>query len=75
MSNNQGDINEVRSQKRCDPATTPVASGQTPRRRQTQGNADQERERAPRESEVNPPLTPPWRGSRGFEQLSKNIAP
>nr|WP_293160711.1 transposase [Okeania sp. SIO2C9] len=34
--------------KRCDPATTSVASGQTPRRRQTQGNADQERERAPR---------------------------
>ncbi|NET27376.1 hypothetical protein [Okeania sp. SIO1I7] len=26
-------------------------------------------------SEVNPPLTPPKRGSRGFEQLSKNISP
>ncbi|WP_375339973.1 RNA-guided endonuclease InsQ/TnpB family protein [Okeania sp. KiyG1] len=35
--------------KRCDPATTPVASGRTPRRRQSQGNADQERERRPRE--------------------------
>ncbi|NEQ73226.1 MAG: hypothetical protein F6K23_09140 [Okeania sp. SIO2C9] len=51
---------EVRSQKRCDPATTSVA-----------------RERAPRESEVNPPLAPPppRRGSRGLEQRSKNIAP
>ncbi len=36
-------------EKRCDPATTTGASGQTPRRRQSQGNADQERERAPRE--------------------------
>ncbi|MDY7003225.1 MAG: hypothetical protein SWX82_04475 [Cyanobacteriota bacterium] len=26
-------------------------------------------------SEVNPPLAPPRRGSRGFEQLSKNISP
>ncbi len=61
--------NEVRSQKRCDPASAQDASGQTPRRRQAQavrprdddsrkgmrtkrGNADQEREWAPRESEV-----------------------
>ena len=26
-------------------------------------------------SEVNPPLAPPRRGSRGFEQGSKNISP
>ncbi|NET26999.1 hypothetical protein [Okeania sp. SIO1I7] len=26
-------------------------------------------------SEVNPPLTPPRRGSRGFELRSKNISP
>ncbi|MGD1804856.1 RNA-guided endonuclease InsQ/TnpB family protein [Dapis sp. BLCC M126] len=38
--------------KRCDPATTTVASGQTPRRRQAQGNADQERERAPRDHKL-----------------------
>ncbi len=38
--------------KRCDPATTKVASGRTPRRRQAQGNADQERERAPRDHKL-----------------------
>jgi len=56
--------------KRCDPATTTVASGRTPRRRQSQavrpraadrrkgmltkrGNADQERERAPRDRKLS----------------------
>ncbi|MDJ0520089.1 MAG: hypothetical protein QNJ74_28815 [Trichodesmium sp. MO_231.B1] len=39
--------------KRCDPATTTVASGQTPRRRQSQGNADQDRERAPRDRKLS----------------------
>ncbi|WP_202222973.1 hypothetical protein [Okeania sp. KiyG1] len=44
---------EVRSQKRCDPATTPARlrsdPATTPARLR---NADQERECAPRESEV-----------------------
>ncbi|NEP91004.1 MAG: hypothetical protein F6K18_31640 [Okeania sp. SIO2C2] len=40
-----------RGQKRCDPASASDASGRTPRRRQSQGNADQERECAPREAE------------------------
>ncbi len=39
--------------KRCDPTTTKVASGQTPRRRKTQGNADQERECAPRDRKLS----------------------
>ncbi len=35
---------------RCDPAWASDASGQPPRHRQAQGNADQERERGPRET-------------------------
>ena len=35
--------------KRSEPASASDASGRTPRRRQAQGNADQERERRPRE--------------------------
>ena len=36
-------------EKRCDPGDLQSPSGQTSRRRKTQGNAEQERERAPRE--------------------------
>ncbi|NEO53164.1 MAG: PAS domain S-box protein [Okeania sp. SIO3B5] len=44
-------LEEGRRKKRCDPASAADASGQTPRRRQSQGNAGQERECAPREEE------------------------
>ncbi|NEN92636.1 MAG: methyltransferase domain-containing protein, partial [Okeania sp. SIO3H1] len=44
-------VKEGRGKKRCDPASAKDASGRTPRRRQAQGNADQERECAPREEE------------------------
>nr|WP_293110797.1 hypothetical protein [Okeania sp. SIO2F4] len=46
--------------KWCYPAPPTGASGQTPRRRQAQGNADQERERAPRKGKGNSRL------SKGF---------
>jgi len=53
--------------KRCDPATTKVASGQTPRRRQAQGNADQERERAPRDRKLSRAISDlGWRQFRTF---------
>ncbi|MEM9543431.1 MAG: hypothetical protein AAGA60_28550 [Cyanobacteria bacterium P01_E01_bin.42] len=42
-----------RRRKRCDPASAQDASGVTPRRRKMQGNADQERERAPRQTQGN----------------------
>ncbi|NEN91793.1 MAG: hypothetical protein F6K48_23975 [Okeania sp. SIO3H1] len=44
---------EGRRQKRCDPATTTVASGSAPREgtRTKRGNAHQKRERAPKEAE------------------------
>ncbi|MEM9543105.1 MAG: ATP-binding protein [Cyanobacteria bacterium P01_E01_bin.42] len=41
------------NQQRCDPTSVQDASGQTPRRRKSQGNADQERERAPRQPTTN----------------------
>ncbi|NET42657.1 glycosyltransferase [Okeania sp. SIO2B3] len=44
-------VKEGRGKKRCDPASAKDASGRTPRRPQAQGNADQERECAPREEE------------------------
>ena len=53
--------------KRCDPATTKVASGRTPRRRQSQGNADQERERAPRDRKLSRAISDlGWRTFRTF---------
>ncbi|MEM9539477.1 MAG: response regulator [Cyanobacteria bacterium P01_E01_bin.42] len=45
------------NQQRCDPASAQDASGQTPRRRKSQGNADQERERAPRQPTIIIALT------------------
>ncbi|NES02152.1 MAG: type I polyketide synthase [Okeania sp. SIO2F4] len=45
--------NEGNREQRCDPASATDASGRTPRRRQSQGNADQERECAPREGTGN----------------------
>ncbi len=43
----------VKGKKLCDPASPTGASGQIPRRRKTQGNADQERECAPRQPQSN----------------------